>query len=157
VNTNSTTISSSASEAAATSATSSESREAKRARLREAQAKREQALEDKKLDADIERLELVEKYERDLGPEGQAFAIYDASHVGEGFFVVKHGEAVLYTTFMESKLTPADRYDFVAPCIVHPTREKFDAAQARRPGINVELSNRLVSLYGIKLKTDEGK
>lgn len=137
--------------------TKAETPREKLSRLRESNQKRDKDREEKKVLDEIERLELIAKFEKELGPEGQAFAIYDATHAGEGFFVVKHGEAVLYTSFMESKITPTDRYDFVAPCVVHPTRAEFDAAQSRRPGINIELSNRLVGLYGIKIKTEEGK
>lgn len=137
--------------------TAAETFEAKRARLLASKQEREQERAAKKLEAEVEELELVESFERTLGPKGQAFAMYDATSVGEGFFVVKLGEGVLYTTFMESKMTPVDRYDFVAPCVVHPSRADYDRVQARRPGITVELSNRLASLFGLKLKADEGK
>lgn len=131
--------------------------EEKRTRLRALDAERGKARAAAKQDAEIAVLELRDRFERELGPEGQAYAMFDASSVGEGIFVVKLGEGILYTTFMESKLTPVDRYDFVAPCVVYPSRSDYDRAQARRPGLNVELSNRLAGLFGLKLKADEGK
>ena len=136
---------------------SAETFEAKRARLLASKKTRDAEREAKKRAAEVERLELAERFERELGPEGEAFAVYDASSVGEGIFVIKLGEAVLYTTFMESKMTPGDRYDFVSSCIVHPSKAAYDQAQLRRPGINVELSNKLAALFGLKIKADEGK
>lgn len=132
--------------------------EEKRARLREAEQKRAEESQARKLDAQIARLELVERLERELnGREGQQFAIFDATHLGEGFFAVKLGEAILMKRFMESEMTDVDRCDFVSPCIVHPSKEDYLAARARRPGIDIELSNRLAGLFGLKLKVDEGK
>lgn len=135
-----------------------ETLEEKRARLLTKQQERDKKREQARLEREVERLELVEKFEEELkGAEGQEFAIYDSGELGEGFFVVKRGASVAFTRYADSKMNPSDRYDFVAPHVVHPTIEKFKEALERRPAIGIELANRLGVLYGMKLRIDEGK
>lgn len=134
------------------------SNDEKRALIKAAEQKRVLDEEQSKLDAQWERHQLVERFERELGgKEGQQFAICDATHLGEGFFVVKLGPAILMKTFFDSEMNDVDRCDFVAPCIVHPSKEAYLAARERRNGFDIELSNRLAGLYGLKLKVNEGK
>jgi hypothetical protein len=130
----------------------------KRTRVNAARAKRELAEEDRKLDAEFARLELVERFERELGGrEGQQFAIHDATDVGEGLFVVKLAPAIVWKTYWDSKMTDVDRCDLITPCIVHPDKETYLAARGRRQGIDAELTNLLAKLNGLKAKGLEGK
>lgn len=133
--------------------------EEKRTRIAAAKQKALEAEDERKLDAQIERIELAEKFEpalagKDIGTE---HAIYDATARAEGFFVVKRREAILFRTFMDSKMGEVERCDFVSTCIVHPDKEAYLAARGRLPGIDIELSNRLAVLYGADLKGVEGK
>lgn len=132
--------------------------EEKRARVaaaRQAQAASDEA---RKLDAELERLELVERFERELGgPEGQQFAILDSTRQGEGFFVVKLGPSMLWKTYWDSKMTDVDKCDLVAPCIVHPAKDVYLAARGRRLGIDAELTKLLGALNGLQINTEQGK
>lgn len=129
-----------------------------RTRLLEARRARDEQAELEQLERDFARLELREQLEKETnGKEGKQFAIYDASAVGEGLFAVKLGPAVLFQTFMDSERTPVDRCDFVTHCIAHPSKEDYLAARGRRPGIDIELSNRLAKLYGLDIEIKEGK
>lgn len=137
--------------------TKEETRAEKLARLeREAHALAEQRNE-KQLDRKIERLELAQRFERELGAEGSEFIIYDSGHLDDPLVVVKRGALVQYTKYEDSKHTHADRYDFVSPCIVHPSLEEYQTARQRRIGIEVEVANRLAKLYGLKVEIDAGK
>jgi hypothetical protein len=105
----------------------------------------------------IERLELEERFEKELGPMGEQFAIVDATHCGEGFVVIRLGESVLHKQFMASKLEEPDYHEFVFPAVVHPAKDAFVQIAARRPGLRAECAAALLGLYGVKLKGDAGK
>ena len=137
--------------------TPAETPDAKRARLLAAARQREEARAAKRAEAEVRRLELVEQFEAELGPEGEKFAVHDATGIGEGFFVVKLGEPILFQRYLDSKMTPADRCDFVSQCIAYPEKDMYLAARGRRQGIDIELVNLLGALNGVKLKNDEGK
>lgn len=129
----------------------------KLARMRARQAEREAEQVRARRAAELERFDLLEKYERELGKEGVDFFIYDATKMGLGFFVLKRGDALRWQVFLESKMTPADRYDFIEGCVVHPAKEVYQAARASRPGIDIVLGNELGKLYGFHARDLEGK
>lgn len=130
----------------------------KRARLLEARQRREAADEQRRLDAELERLDLVERFEKELGgPEGQQFAIYDATGLGEGFFVVKLGPSVLWKTYWDSKMSDVDKCDLVSQCIVHPSKEDYLAARGRRMAIDTVLVTYLGRLNGLNYEIQEKK
>jgi hypothetical protein len=137
--------------------TETESLEEKRSRLRAEAKKREEAQKAKALENEVALLELIDKYEREIGPRGQSWDVVDATRWGEGFFVVRLGAGINFQTYADSKMGPADKHDFICPCLVHPDVETYRAARARRPAIDFEISNVLAVLYGVKLKDDEGK
>lgn len=130
----------------------------KRARVLSAKRAKDAAEETRKLDADIERLDLAERFERELnGPEGQQFAILDMTKRGEGLFVVKLAPSIVWKTYWDSKMTEVDRCDLVSACIVHPTKDAYLAARGRRQGIDAELTKLLGALNGLQIDIDEGK
>jgi hypothetical protein len=130
----------------------------RRARVLAAKQRKAAAEEERALDGEVQRLELAERFERELGgPEGQQFAIHDATDVGEGFFVVKLAPSITFKTYWDSKMTDVDRCDFVTSCLVYPTREVYLAARGRRMGIDAVLSDMLGALNGLKRKSDSGK
>lgn len=130
----------------------------KRARVVAAKRQKETLEEERKLDAEFARLELEERFTRELGgPEGQQFAIYDATRVGEGLFVVKLGPSILWRTYWDSQMTEVDRSDLVSACIVHPSKEDYLAARSRRLGIDAELTKLLAELNGVQITKTQGK
>lgn len=132
--------------------------EEKRARLLEARAKKDAADEQRKLDAEFARLELAERLEKELGgPEGQQFAIYDATGLGEGLFAVKLGPSVLWKAYWDSKMTDVDKCDLVTQCIAYPTKEEYLAARGRRMAIDTVLVTYLGRLNGLNYEIQEKK
>lgn len=109
--------------------------------------------------AKVERARLAFKYSRELGgAEGSAFFIHDTGDLGEGMVVVKLGDALRWQSFLDvEKPTDADRHDLLEACVVHPTREQFQTLVAKRKALYLELANRLGALYGLKIRSDEGK
>ena len=132
--------------------------EEKRVRVLAAKRRREAAEEERKLNAEVERLDLAERFETELGgPEGQQFAILDMTKRGEGLFVVKLAPSIIWKTYWDSKMTEVDRCDLVSACIVHPAKDAYLAARGRRQGIDAELTKLLGALNGLQIEIDEGK
>ncbi len=130
----------------------------KRARVLAARSKAQAKAESRKLDAEYDRLELVERFERETaGEEGQQFAILDCTGLGEGFFVVKLAPGIIWKNYWDSKMTDVDRCDLVTACLAYPEKTDYLAARNRRVGIDVELTNLVARLNGLKGKEDEGK
>lgn len=120
-------------------------------------AKREEVLAAEADSAELERLELVEKFEQELGRDGRDFAVVDVSDLGEGHVVVKLGEPVLYKAFTNSKMTEMDIDAFVFPCVVHPTKDVYRKLAVRRPGAVQRCLLALSKLYGLKVGDDQKK
>lgn len=130
--------------------------EEKRARLMASANERAAARVEAKKARDLELLELREKFETEVGPEGEKFVIYEGG-VGDGFIVLKLGLGVLATQYADSKQTMADRFDFVAPCVAHPSKEAFQSINSARPLVLLDLVNLLSGLYGVKAGVEEKK
>jgi hypothetical protein len=121
-------------------------------------AKREIARQADRDAAELERLELEERFERELrGRKGQAFMIVDASDLGEGHVVVKLGEDVLFTSFTKSKMNVVDVDAFVTPCVVYPSLDQYRQIVKRRAFIGDRCASALGTLYGVKAAEDAGK
>lgn len=127
------------------------------AALRARKAQREKAAEVLSTVAELQRLELEERFEAELGPLGSAYVIVDVSDLGEGFVVLKLGEGVLWNTFKSSKMNVVDTEAFVLPNVVHPSRDEYRALAARRGFVPERCAGELATLYGVKLKADGGK
>lgn len=126
----------------------------KLARLREQKAVREQADKDARDLRELEILELEERFVRELGARGAMFEVVDSV---EGPVVVSLGEAVLFKRFSESKMEMEDAAQFVTPCIVFPSREKFTEIVGRRPVVLTRCATALGTLFGLKREADAGK
>ncbi len=132
--------------------------EEKRARVAEAARRKEAEDEVREVETAFTRLELRERFEKELGgPEGQQFMIHDATDVGEGFFVVKLAPSIVYKTYWDSKNTDVDRCDFVKQCVVYPAVPAYLAARGRRQGIDAVLADMLALLNGLKSRAESGK
>lgn len=135
-------------------------REARAKRLEELQKRQAEREKKRELEADekeLERAELVDKFETELGPIGREFQIVDATALGEGFIVVKLGTEVGWKKFQNSKVTEVDVRNFVLPCVAHPEKEKYDEIVTRRPALANRCANALATLHGAKLNDEAGK
>lgn len=103
----------------------------------------------------LERRVLVDKFEDALGPEGEQFEVLDVKH--HGWIVVKHGDSVVHKRFSSSEKEEADFEAYVIPNLAHPTADEFRVIIEHLPGILSRCAVAIHSLYGEKLKTDEGK
>ena len=121
---------------------------AKLARLREAKAARDQAVEAQKQAREIELLELEERFERELGQKGRAWGIVE---VPESPIVLKTPELVTFKRYQaanEGDKTAGveEQAMYVAPSVVFPDRAVFAQITAARPGVLVRCAGVLNSL-----------
>lgn len=127
-----------------------EARQRKRDREAAAQADRDAA--------ELEKLQLEERFEKELsGKVGKDFAIVDCSDLGKGFVVVKLGLDVHWKTFKSSKMDEVDVDSFVSPNVVHPSKDEFRKLVHERPAVGDRCAVELSHLFGLKRKEDEGK
>jgi translation elongation factor EF-Tu-like GTPase len=117
------------------------------ARIAELQAK--QAAREEKRDAEakgheLARLELVDRFEEELGALGRAFALVDCGPIGRGWIVVKPPElaphkryqaALQRAVIKEQGIDTAEMHAYAATCIAHPAREEFNGLAAKHPGV----------------------
>lgn len=130
----------------------------KLAELLKRKALRDEARDAAITDAKIERLELEERFAKELGGDvDKAFTIVDVSDLGEGFVVMKLGSDVEFTAFKASKMNVVDTDTFLAPNIVHPSLDAYRTLAKRRGAVPDRCTLALATLYGAKLKDDAGK
>lgn len=128
------------------------------AAARALKAARDVALEGERQLAELQGLELEERFTKELlGRRGVAFMIVDASDLGEGHIVLKLGEDVLWNTFKASKMNVVDTDSFVCSCVVFPSVDAYRAIVKRRAFIGDRCASALATLYGVKAETDAGK
>jgi hypothetical protein len=127
---------------------------AKLAEARKAKEERQKAREGDAEARELAILELEEKLEAEHGARGVMFEIVDTV---EGPIAVKLGEAVLHTRFQQSKMTDAELDEYVRPCVVHPSKEKYLEIVGRRPAIALRCASALATLFGVKADVDSGK
>ena len=125
---------------------------------RAAQAKREARATEEAESAELEKFDLIERFEKELhGRLGRAFEVVDLTALGEGFVVVKLGDQVHWRTFESSKMNAMDTDVFVVPCVVHPSIDEYRKVIVRRPFVATRCATALAGLYGVKSKDDLGK
>lgn len=134
-----------------------ETREQHHNRLLELRHARQKERAGKLKDREIERMELAERFEAQIGAEGSEFAIYDSGHISDPLVVVKRPQLVQWTKYEQSKQTPTDRYDFVAPSVVHPPIDEWNALREKRVGIEIAASNLMAKLMGLGQEAEAGK
>jgi hypothetical protein len=136
-----------------TTPTTRERLAAARAREAERQAK---AVEEREA-AELERLELVERFSADGGREDKDFFVVDLSDIGAGFVVVKYQDPTLWTTWKRSKMTDMDLDALVTPSVVYPDKETYRKLAVRLPAIVGNISGFVAKMYGLKLGEDQKK
>jgi hypothetical protein len=129
----------------------------RRAELLERKAQREASRAKERAAADLERLELEDKFEEDIGPIGREFTIVDCSDTGDGFIVLKLGLDVQWNTFLASKMNAQDLDTFVVPCLLHPSVDQYRAIVKKRGAIAPRCGTALATLYGVRDKEDGKK
>jgi hypothetical protein len=122
---------------------------ARLARARAATERRRQDEENEAALAEVERFELAEKLEAELGGrEGRMFAIVDGTALGEGFIGLRHVDGNLWQIYLNSKMSVMDRDALVIPHVVHPSVEKYREIATRRPQLAERAGVLLRDLYG---------
>lgn len=130
-------------------------RKARLARARRAAEEREKARLEAAEDRELEVLELEARFTAELGERGSQFEIVPTI---EGAIVVKLGPSVLQKKFNSAKNTSdADVHDFVSPCVVHPSVERYTEIVDRRPGIAWDCALALQKLFHGKDEAATGK
>lgn len=126
---------------------------------------REEAKAQKQMAHELLGLELVERFEKDLGTKDEQFKMVDLGSIGEGFVVVKLGES-LYQKKLEQAvaslkkgqtLSDADLEQYVNFCVVYPPIVEFRALCNRRPNVLSRTANALAYLFGQAREADESK
>lgn len=134
--------------------------------LRERQEAREKKREAEFNAGELEKLELIDKYETDLGARGREFEIVDLRDYGEGLIVVKRPSAVAYKQFgiavdkainTNRPVTEADYDAFVSSCLVHPDLSAYRAIAARRNGVPGECAFLAKRMHVLRKEVDAGK
>lgn len=127
-------------------------------RLAAARLRKQLAEEKKAKDAKLRELaflELEAKLEEEYGTRGLEFEVFDTL---AGPLAIRRGEAVYHTRFAAIEdPTQADLHEYVAPCVVHPSKEKFLKMVDDHPVLYLRAANALATLYGAKSKADAGK
>lgn len=126
---------------------------------------REKAETQRKKQHELAGLKLIEKFEAEIGPRRSKFTMVDLGDIGEGFVVMKLGDAVIQKKFESAiaKLKDKEKLDeqsidqYVTPCVVHPSESEFRALCGRRYNLWSRCASALAKLYGVKRDDDEGK
>lgn len=122
-----------------------------------AKAARESARAAKREELEIKALELGEKFEKEIGPEGIAFAIVDLSDLLLEPVVVKRGPSVTYKQFSNSKFGEEDVDVFVSSSVVYPGIEEYRNAANTFGAIGLRCATALSKLHGVKIGDDAKK
>lgn len=153
-------------------------------RLAELQAKEEARQEERKAaraSAQLERLEIIDRFEAELGPREREFVLVPLLNLGEGFIVLKRPTAASHKKFMtawekaKDKGRPVEETDvkeYVAPCVVHagksalgaePAARKIEARQEylrianERPAVPMMCAGRMIDMVKADEEEDAGK
>jgi hypothetical protein len=143
------------------STTEADTIEARMARAREAQSKRQDAAARARQLEELAILELENRLEEEgKGPRGVNFEIVDGG--SEGPIAVRLGDLVVFKRFqatMKGDKEPSheDHYNFVAPSLLYPEKDKFNAIVGRRAVLLLRCSNALATLYGARDDEARGK
>ena len=133
-------------------------------RLRAAKALRAAAAVETREAAEIECLELEEKFSADGSRMGVDFAIvFDPDLGSEGIIVLKLGADLAFRRFVDETVSAdglasaTGMYEFTAPAVVHPAPELYAALIRKRGGLANRACDALSSLHRVSGKKIEGK
>lgn len=135
----------------------------RKAELAEKRKHREEAEEQRRKDAELEELELEDRFCESHGRRGSNFEILDFTEQNEGFVVLTRGEAVLHKKFKaavekaEASVPDQALKDYVLPCVVHPSHDKFLELASRLPIAWNRCANAEYTLHGARRKVESGK
>lgn len=119
--------------------------ELQEARAREAKREAKASLQAKR--GELELLKIIDRFEGELGPRGQAFDLLDLSSYGETPIVIKAaspGIQAKLKAYRSSKMDEAADYALVEGNVVHPSAEDFRSIIGKLP-IVLELSVAVLS------------
>lgn len=99
--------------------------------------------------AELERAELIEKFENEHGSVGQGIAVLEAPS-GE-LIIVKKPKSATYRKFQDSKASTSEAFAaLVKPCVVHPAAERYAELLEEYPAMLLRLSKAVTSLAGFR-------
>lgn len=127
------------------------------AQLREELAAIAAKREARRADLEVEALELELRLEGEIGPKGKMFDVVDVSDLLESPIGIRLGDSVLHKRFTTSKMTQEDAEAYVAPCVVHPSKEKFLELAQMHPAVVDRCAGALAALFGLKIRDNAGK
>lgn len=140
--------------------------EEKIAALQKKEDDRQQKREDERKAKTLERLELIDKFETDLGPRGREFVVVDVTNLGEGFVVLRKPTAASHKRYMNAvekakdkgkPIEEADTNQYVLPCVVHPEKATYSRIANERHDVPVQCAAAMMSMLQAAKEADEGK
>jgi hypothetical protein len=128
------------------------------ARLRRERAEREAPDKDARIRREIEKEKLIVRFERELnGKLGSEFVIVDTGHLSDPFIVMKKPILVQWEKYTQSKMSPAERFDYIAPSIAYPKLDEYTLLRTNRAGLDTAVSNALMPMMGLSAEVEAGK
>lgn len=136
---------------------------ARRAAIAEA---REKKNADKLLEAElaaevqgIEDDEVIAKLEDELGPEGRAFKVI---RTDLGAVIVKRSTAAAFKMFQDLRARENPKVhqlsdQLTRPCLLHPSKDRFDEMLKEQPHILIRCTNAIAELAGVRAEEVAGK
>jgi hypothetical protein len=121
------------------------------------QAAREAEREKELLSLELTKLELIDRFESELGPINREFRILSYATPFVGCIVLKRGPAVLYRKLRQSKVTPKDVEDFVVPQVAYPEKDEFRKLAGTYDALYPACLDELYLLHAGKLGDEQGK
>lgn len=136
------------------------------AAARERKADRDKEAEKADKLRELERLELEERFAKEVGPLGEKFTLVDAG--ARGTIALVLGLNVLHKQFNASiddnqkkgsktGVTEENCNKFVRPCVKHPSLEEFKSIVEDHPGVLYTCAGALGALYDANLALARGK
>lgn len=130
------------------------------------QEAREAAREAEAKDHELARLELLDRFETELGAYGRAFAMVDCGALGLGWIVVKPPEPAAHKRYMGQleravmkDVAPAfeEKHSYARSCVAHPAIDQFNALTMKHVGIVSRVVDAANYLATGRREREEGK
>lgn len=132
------------------------------AQLRQEQADREAADKDAEEEFQLQELELVARFAKSHGRQGVDWAMVSDARFRLAV-VVKLGSDLAFRKYIdavnasEGGVDATELYNFVAPCVVHPSQEEYADIARTRGFIANRCAEALSALHGTRQKTQNAK
>jgi 23S rRNA-/tRNA-specific pseudouridylate synthase len=99
---------------------------------------------------------LIEKYTADLG--GLPDIEFRVVAIDDHFVVVRKPHELVYKKFRDrGKTDTVSCLELVKPCLVHPSKEEFNAICEQKPAMADAAAGAVLYLGGVRAESQEGK